>query len=118
MASPRLIAIVEDDAPVRLALGSLLRSAGYDASQHESAEEFLTSVAFGHASCIVTDIQLPGISGIDLKQVLVALGFHTPVIMITARPEALALAPEAFCLLQKPFAATELMDCLNRALTV
>jgi FixJ family two-component response regulator len=117
-----LISIIEDDESLRLALVGLLRSMGYRAGCHGSAEEFLSSGEIDSASCIITDIQMRGLSGIGLKQLLDARACRTPVIMITARTEeallAKALASGAFGLLKKPFEANALIECLGRALSM
>lgn len=115
-----LIAVIEDDGSVRLAVRSLVRALGYDARGFESAEDFLASDAVDGIACIITDIQMPGMSGIDLKRHLAAHGNAVPVIMITARVEpdleSQALASGAVCFLRKPFQAEALISCLNSAL--
>lgn len=118
MPNPPLIAIVEDDDSLREAVAGLVESMGHDAAAFASAEAFLEA---GIApSCIITDITLPGISGIELKQTLDAAGSNAPVIMITARPEEAVLerarASGALCVLRKPFTPAALVDCLERAL--
>lgn len=120
MSDTILIAVVEDDASVRLAVRSLVRALGYDARGFESAEDFLASDAVDRTACIITDIQMPGMSGIDLKRHLTAHDNAVPVIMITARAEpdleSRALASGAVCFLRKPFQAEALISCLNSAL--
>ncbi|WP_448660571.1 response regulator transcription factor [Sphingomonas sp. CJ99] len=111
---------MDDDDSLRRAIMSLLRSAGYRASGHGSAEAFLASAEPGLSACIITDIQMPGMSGIELKAELDGRIVATPVIMITARtePSLLDEAREsgATCLLRKPFEAETLMACLHHAL--
>jgi FixJ family two-component response regulator len=115
-----LIAIVEDDESLRESLVGLVRSLGYRASSFASADLFLAAGEEASCDCIITDIQMPGTSGIELKQRLTAAGCTAPVIMITARTEAAlhdrARASGAVCLLQKPFAAEALVSCLETAL--
>jgi FixJ family two-component response regulator len=115
-----LIAIVEDDGSMRPAVMSLVRSLGYEAEGFESAEDFLKSDAACEAACIITDIQMPGMSGIELKRQLAARGHAAPVIMITARAEpeleSQAMASGAVCFLRKPFQAEALISCLSSAL--
>jgi FixJ family two-component response regulator len=98
----------------------LVRSLGHQASGFASAEDFLAADQAGRSAAIVTDIQMPGLSGIELKERLSASGCAAPVIMITARSEAglqeRALASGALCVLKKPFAAEALIECLERAL--
>ncbi|PZQ64282.1 MAG: response regulator [Phenylobacterium zucineum] len=119
-ASEPLISIVEDDESLRLAVVGLVRSLGYRTLAYGSAEDFLAAAEARTANCVVTDIQMPGISGIELKQKLMADGVVVPVIMVTARTEPAlherAMASGAFCLLQKPFTADALIACLDRAL--
>jgi FixJ family two-component response regulator len=114
-----LISIVDDDESMRLALAGLVRSFGFEAKAYKSAEDFLRSGAAEPSSCIITDIQMPGLSGIDLKHWLDEHAFTAPVIMITARSEpylhAQAHACGAICLLKKPFDADSLLACLRKA---
>jgi FixJ family two-component response regulator len=102
------------------ALVSLVRSAGYDARGFTSAEEFLGGGMAPSPACIVTDVQMPGMSGIELKQHLSAGQLSMPVIMITARHEPglqeRALASGAVCFLLKPFEGDTLIGCIERAL--
>jgi FixJ family two-component response regulator len=115
-----LVCIVEDDEPLRLALIGLLRASGYDASGFASAEDFLQSGKVQHFDCIITDIQMPGMSGIDLKIELVSRQFPVPVIMITARSDPglkqRAIASGAVGFLSKPFDGDELLHVLKAAL--
>ena len=82
-----VISIIDDDEAARSAVAALVRASGYQALAYKSAESFLASPALARSSCIITDIQMPGITGIELKQRLDAAACHTPVIMITARVE-------------------------------
>ncbi|HVK82091.1 MAG TPA: response regulator [Verrucomicrobiae bacterium] len=120
MVESTLISIIDDDESLRAALVGLVRSLGYRASGFANAEDFLAADQANASGAIVTDIQMPGLSGIELKQRLVADGCAAPVIMITARAEPglqeRAFASGALCVLKKPFAAEALIDCLERAL--
>ena len=120
MAPAPLISIIDDDDSLRRALVRLIRSLGYDVRGFGSAEEFAESGATEKFACIITDIQMPGMSGIELKQLLSTRDCTVPVIMITARHEAgleeKALAAGAACFLRKPFEADVLIACLERAL--
>ena len=119
MAAVPLISIIDDDESLRIALVGLIRSSGYNASGFASAEEFLQSGAASSSACVITDIQMPGMSGIDLKIELAACQCPVPVIMITARSEPgleeKARASGAACFLKKPFDAGELIACIERA---
>lgn len=120
VAEDTLISIIDDDDSLRSALVGLVRSLGYKASGFSNAEDFLAAEQAELSSAIVTDIQMPGLSGIELKEQLVAQGCAAPVIMITGRAEPglqeKAFASGALCVLKKPFAAEALIDCLERAL--
>jgi FixJ family two-component response regulator len=115
-----VISIIDDDESMRTALVGLIRSLGYDVRGFASAEEFLGYGPVQSCACVITDIQMPGMSGIELQQHLAACQYTLPVIMITARHEAgleeRALASGAVCFLRKPFAAETLVDCLERVL--
>jgi len=115
------IAIVEDDAGMREALQRVLRIAGFEARGYTSAEEFLGTGASSDLRCIVLDIHLPGISGLDLQRRLVTMGRIHPVIFITAhdtasaRREACELDAVAFLI--KPFEGRQLVSAVDTALT-
>jgi FixJ family two-component response regulator len=115
-----MISIVDDDKSVREAANALIRSLGYAAATFASAEEFLESGRLGDTACLITDVQMPGMSGIDLQRHLTANGHCTPVIFVTAYPEdsvrARALSAGAFGFLSKPFSEECLIACLDRAL--
>ncbi|TFW31213.1 response regulator transcription factor [Duganella callida] len=113
------IAIVDDDAAVRVGLRSLLRSYGYEAQVYDSALALLASGALGDYHCIVTDLQMPGMSGIELLERLRRDGNPLPLILMTAFPEPAlckrALQAGASCFLSKPFEANQLLRCLSQA---
>jgi FixJ family two-component response regulator len=104
------------------AIVGLVRSLGYKVSGHESAEAFLDSDEPARASCVITDIHMPGMSGIDLKIELSNRHNDVPVIMITARSETALLnrarLSGAHCLLTKPFHHDEFIACLEKAIPV
>ena len=113
------IAIVDDDEAVRVGLRSLLRSYGYAANAYDSALALLASGALGDYHCVITDLQMPGMSGIELLEQLRAGGNRLPLILMTAFPEATlrkrALSGGASCFLSKPFEANALLRCLRQA---
>lgn len=115
------VSVVEDDDSLRTAIVGLLDSLGYRVKAYASAETFLDDAAGRQADCIITDIQMPGLSGIELKQHLDRLGVQTPVVMITARTEpslhARAKASGAVCVLQKPFQEADLVRCIEGLLS-
>ena len=116
-----VISIVDDDELVRDAVKSLVRSLGYAAAEHASAEDYLRSNERGTSSCLITDIQMPGMSGADLQAQLIAEGDVTPVIFMTAFDDkkicARVLEAGAFGYLKKPFDENALVQCLEKALT-
>lgn len=116
----RLIAVVDDDASIRLATDRFLRSRGYAVQTFASPEEFLGSARLGEASCVITDVRMPIMGGIELQAKVRAQGRNLPFIFITAFPEPAvrlqALRDGATCFLSKPFDAPTLINCLERAL--
>jgi FixJ family two-component response regulator len=120
LAKNAMISIVDDDKSVREAAKMLVRSLGYATETFASAEEFLKSGRLGDTACLITDVQMPGMSGVDLQSHLTANGHRTPVIFVTAYPEesvkARALDAGAFGFLGKPFSEDSLIACLDRAL--
>jgi FixJ family two-component response regulator len=116
-----IISIIDDDGPTRTAVAALMRAKGFTPSTYESAEGFLNARAQDTSQCIITDIFMPGLSGIELKQRLNNDACTVPVIMISARleehSESQALASGAFCVLRKPFKAHALIQCVERALS-
>jgi FixJ family two-component response regulator len=115
-----LIAIIDDDDSVRRSLTRLMRSRGFAANAFASAEEFLQSAAARDASCLVSDVHMPGMSGLDLQAWMAANGLRIPVVFITAfhdlRIQGRALEAGAVCFLEKPFSSRQLIDCVERAL--
>lgn len=115
-----VIAIVDDDESFRRATTSFVRSLGYGTASYDSAEAFLKSDCISDADCLITDVQMPGMTGIELQDRLIAQGHSVPVIFITAFPEmrarAKALAAGAVGFLAKPFDDHNLISCLNEAL--
>jgi FixJ family two-component response regulator len=115
-----VVSVIDDDDSLRDAVIGLVRSLGHQARGFRTAEAFLAADGQRFSSCIVSDIHMPGLSGLELTQQLANEGCPTPVILITARGEQglqeRAAASGAHCVLLKPFSADALIDCLNRAL--
>jgi len=115
-----LIGVVDDDESVRCGTSSLLRSAGYLTESFDTAEALLEFPDRARFACVVTDIQMPGMSGIELADTLGRTQPPTPVILMTARTEpeilAEAAASRALCLLRKPFDADRLLQCVQDAI--
>jgi FixJ family two-component response regulator len=114
-----VIAIVDDNDPFRHATASFIRSLGYAVLQFASAEAFLKSNRLDDTECLISDVQMPGMNGIELRGKLIAQGHHFPIIFVTAFPEmkarAQALASGAIGFLAKPFSDETLISCLNKA---
>jgi FixJ family two-component response regulator len=102
-----VVSIVDDDRAVRLALGSLIRSRGWQVRMYESAEEFLSSGEAVHTACLISDVLMPGMSGIEMYEHLRAQGHAPATIFITAFPSASlqvrAVSAGALVLLPKPY---------------
>ena len=115
-----VISIVDDDAIVRDGVRDLVRSLGYSANAYASAEECLCSNDFWCSSCVIADIQMPGMSGADLQARLVAKGNLMPIIFMTAfvddKVRRRVLEAGAAGYLQKPFDDGALVQCLENAL--
>jgi FixJ family two-component response regulator len=114
-----MISIVDDDQSVREATDALVRSLGYAAATFASAEEFLSSDRMHTTSCVIADVQMPGLSGIDLQQRLLALGLRLPIIFVTAFPDERsrrrAMDAGAVDFLSKPLSDERLISCLDAA---
>ena len=115
-----VISIVDDDKSMREATSALVRSLGYVAATFASAEDFLGSDRVDNTSCLITDVQMPGLSGVELQSRLIADGRHMPIIGVTAYPEERTrtqmLRAGAIGFLSKPFNDECLIDCLATAL--
>jgi FixJ family two-component response regulator len=115
-----VISIIDDDQSVRDATTCLVRSLGYVAAAFASAEDFLRSEHVDDTAVLITDVQMPGLNGLELHERLIETGRSVPVIYITAFPEekirSRALAAGACGFLKKPFDEQSLIGCLDRAL--
>ena len=113
------IAVIDDDESFRIALVESLSSFGYGVRGYASAEDYVRAVGSKLYDCIVTDIHMPGMSGLDLMKRLAAEGSKVRVVLITARSdtnlEARADAAGAVCLLRKPFEINDLISCIEQA---
>lgn len=114
------IAVVDDDESFRIALEGFVRSLGHLTRSFASGEEFVCSTDAGQYACIISDIQMPGMTGIEMKRRLDRDGIETPVIMITARLETSlreqALQSGARYVIRKPFDPQDLIECIDGAL--
>jgi FixJ family two-component response regulator len=116
-----IISIIDDDASLRTAIVRLLKAMGFSADAFTSAEEYLASRRLSEARCLIADVEMPGISGIQLQERLIVLGHDTPMIFITAFPEEQvrerAMNAGAVDFLAKPVDETQLLGCIQKALT-
>jgi len=117
--SQGMIAIVDDDEALREAMKSLVRSLGYGVSTFGSAEEFLKSEQVSDTSCLITDLHMPGLSGLDLQDLLIAQGHRFPIIFLTAYPDEdvriRAMKAGAIGFMRKPCGDEHLLGYLNKA---
>ena len=116
------ISVVDDDESMREAIRGLMRSLGYKAQAFRSAEEFLTSRQVPHTSCLIADVQMPGMTGLELHRHLVASGKTIPTILITAYPDdsvrERALRDGVVGYLSKPFDENDLLACIRSSLDI
>lgn len=119
MSQVLVISIIDDDASVRTATSRLVRSLGYVACTFSSADEFLKSPQIEMTSCVIADVQMPHLSGVELQDLLHSQNRRLPIIFITAFPEesirARALRAGAVCFLTKPIDAPTLIDHIHSA---
>ena len=115
-----LIVCVDDDQAICEAMLALLKALGFAAEAFLSAEALLHSGALDDIACLITDVQLGGMSGLQLQTRLIELGYRIPIIMITAFPDERirnqALSAGAICFLSKPFLKADLLSCIHSAL--
>jgi FixJ family two-component response regulator len=120
LSTPTVISVIDDDASIRAATNNLLRSRGFIVHIFASAEEFLRSPHLDETSCVIADVQMSPMSGLDLLTAMRASGHDAPFIFITAFPDegvrARALKAGAIGFLAKPFAVPSLIKCLETAL--
>ena len=114
------ISIVDDDAPVREAIRRLIKSVGLNARAYASAEDFLSADDAHDTSCLILDVQMPGMSGLELQQRLLGSGNQIPIIFVSARSDdhirEQALGAGAVDFLFKPFSEEALVDAVHAAL--
>ena len=115
-----MISIIDDDEFMLDAVRNLVRSLGYSAAMFSSAEDYLRSDRLRDCACVITDLQMPGMSGADLQDRLIADGLRTPIIFMTAysdeRAHKRVMDAGAFGFLSKPFDDECLIKCIDEAL--
>jgi len=118
LSTPTVV-VVDNDAPVRAALSALLKSAGYAVDTYASAESFLQSDRLSSTDCLLLDVRMSGMGGLELQEHLARLDAKIPIILMTAHAEAsvrsraLAIGPAQ--LLEKPFTDEALLEAIERA---
>jgi len=115
-----VIAIVDDDEPLREALGSVMKAAGFATNTFATAEEFLESATRGETACLILDVRLPGMSGIELQKRLADADSLVPIIFVTAHGDAslrdLVMRSGAAGFLNKPVRSDALLREIHAAL--
>jgi FixJ family two-component response regulator len=115
-----VISVVDDDAEVRSATVDLLNSVGFCCEAYESAEDYLGAPQAMRTACLILDLNMPGLNGLELQQQLAQSGHSIPIIFITAFPEertrAQAIGAGALSYLAKPCSDGELLECVRTAL--
>lgn len=117
----RIIGVVDDEEPVRIAVGSLLRSLGFKVEMFGSAEDLVGSPRLDDIACLIVDVRLPGMSGLDLQRHLLAAKRELPMIFISAHHDEVArrqaLTAGALAFLRKPFPEKALIDAVRSGLS-
>ena len=120
MSDRILISIVDDDQPYRESMRKLVTLLGYTVEEFPSATDFLASRLLPETACLVADVQMPGMTGVELHGRLIKLGYAIPTILVTAYPEEVvrdrALKAGVACYLGKPVDDVDLERCLRSAL--
>lgn len=121
LANQLLISIVDDDRPVRESMQRLMRSLGYTVDVFPSAADFLASPRFSETACLIADVHMPAMTGLELFRHLIQIRRPIPTILVTAYPRELdrasALNEGVVCYLRKPIDEQNLSRCLRAALT-
>ena len=120
MTKKQLVSIVENDRFFRESMGRLMRSLGYTVEAFPSAADFLASPRLAETACLIADVQMPAMTGIELYRQLIAAGHAIPTILVTGYPndvdQARALNDGVVCYLRKPVDEQNLVRCLRAAL--
>ena len=122
MSDQLLISVIDDDQPFRESMRRLMRSLGYTVDVFPSAADFLTSARFSETACLIADVHMPAMTGLELLRHLINVGQPIPTILVTAYPReverASALKDGAICYLRKPIDEQTLSQCLRAALQI
>ena len=119
-AKAPVVSIVDDDDEMCSAMCSFVRSRGFTVYSFASADEFLQSPCLSETSCLISDVQMPNMSGVELQNALIAQGRRIPIIFVTAFPdktlEVRAMNAGAIAYLSKPFDEHEMITCIGKAI--
>jgi len=119
MRAPSVVAVIDDDSAVRTAIAALVASKGYQVEVYASAEEFIAHVARSEAACLVADVHLGGLTGIELGHHLASLGYTFPMIFVTGADdhslEKQAMALGCIAYLRKPVVSDQLLGAIAEA---
>jgi FixJ family two-component response regulator len=120
MPKASLVSVVEDDQFFRESMKRLMRSLGYSVEAFRSAADFLASPRFVETACLIADVHMPAMTGLELHRRLIEIGHAIPTILVTAYPDndvrARALKDGVVCYLRKPVDEEHLTRCLRAAL--
>ena len=120
MPTASLVSLVEDDQFFRESMRRLMRSLGYDVAAFPSAADFLASPRLTETACLIADVHMPAMTGLELYEHLIGAGYAIPTILVTAYPDdadrSRTLNDGIVCYLQKPVDETRLLQCLRAAL--
>jgi FixJ family two-component response regulator len=120
MSKPSLVSVVEDDQFFRESMQRLMRSLGYTVEAFASAPDFLASTRVDETACLIADVHMPAMTGVELYRHLVNAGYAIPTILVTAYPDdgdrAQAVKDGIVCYLRKPIDETHLIRCIREAL--
>jgi FixJ family two-component response regulator len=120
MSNASLVSVVEDDPSFRDSMRRLMRSLGYSVEAFSSAADFLASPRRVETACLIADVHMPAMTGVELHRHLIEAGYAIPTILMTAYPNdvdrARALNDGIVCYLRKPFDERDLIRCLHAAL--
>ena len=120
MPKPTLVSVVEDDQYVRQSMSRFMRSLGYNVDAFASAADLLASPRLGETACLITDVNMPAMTGVELYRHLIDSGYAIPTILVTAYPDddvrTRLLKDGVVCYLQKPVDEKHLERCLQAAL--
>jgi FixJ family two-component response regulator len=118
----KTIAVVDDDDAVRAAIAGLIRALGWDVVQYASGIAFLQSGKLTETACLITDVKMPNLSGVEMHDRMLAQGLAVPTIFITAFPtphlNAKLNAPGVVAIFEKPIDPGAMADCIERVLGV